>query len=465
MFCGVILSRLPFLWSGYGFDPDSWRLANVAQQFWNTGIYEVSRFPGYPLHEMISAPLVALGGSVLSNAATLLATLALLWVWWRLIEHRARHPLTLLACSAFLPLLWVNSATTMDYVWSLLFLLLSVQSAANKRAVLAGIWLGIAAGFRPSNVVCIIPLTVLVMTNEKRLRAAVACCATAFVVIAAAFILPIATYGVRGWLDGVAAQSAVVYSSLGKRLLFFGYRTVFSIGPIGIAMAGVLLLLHRKVLLQQITTREPLFLASVVGVLVFVALFLYAPLDRSYLLPAFPFLFIVLDSLATSRQMVCLLLAVVSFAFVNPDITQHDTSAVKPAFNPRAGIVIEEYQKRMLNLEERRVAPSLAPGTPAVVIVGIGEQFWFENAQVEKDTGAFWRSFHDIATHSVTNHDLHFIALMSREEIGRAHTAGYRPFCVAQRRLYIESVIGASARDVGVTVIPLFDKFQYLVPQ
>jgi hypothetical protein len=465
IFGGVVLTRLPFLWSGYGFDPDSWRLANVARQFWKTGVYEVSRFPGYPLHEMISAPFVALGGSFLSNAATLAATLALLWVWWRFIESRTSHPLMLLACLAFLPLLWVNSATTMDYVWSLLFLLLSVQGAANKRAVLAGIWLGVAAGFRPSNAACIIPLVALLTTREKQLRATVECCAAALVVVAAAFIVPIATYGVSSWLDGIAAQSDILYSSFSQRLQFFAYRTVYSIGPIGIAVAGVLLLLHRKSLLQEVKSREALFLASVVGVIVVLALFVYAPLDRSYLLPAFPFLFIVLDALVSSRQMVVVLLAVASFAFLNPDVTRHDAAAANPAFNPRAGIVIEEYQKRMLNLEERRMAPALALGAPAVVITGIGEQFWFENAHVEKDTGAFWKSFGDTVMHAVRNPDLHFISLMSRDEIKRARSAGYTPYCLAQRRRYVESVIGSSTLDAGITVIPLFDTFKDLVPR
>ena len=49
----VLISRLSFLLPGYGFDPDAWGVAFVSRQIANTGPYYVSRFPGYPVQELL----------------------------------------------------------------------------------------------------------------------------------------------------------------------------------------------------------------------------------------------------------------------------------------------------------------------------------------------------------------------------------------------------------------------------
>ena len=49
----VALSRVPFLDEGYGVNFDAWRVARVARQIAVTGVYEVSRFPGYPFQEIV----------------------------------------------------------------------------------------------------------------------------------------------------------------------------------------------------------------------------------------------------------------------------------------------------------------------------------------------------------------------------------------------------------------------------
>ncbi|MEP6937397.1 MAG: hypothetical protein ABI871_04945, partial [Chthoniobacterales bacterium] len=53
MLVGVALSRLPFLDAGYGVNVDAWRVARAARHIAQTGEYEASRFPGYPVHEIV----------------------------------------------------------------------------------------------------------------------------------------------------------------------------------------------------------------------------------------------------------------------------------------------------------------------------------------------------------------------------------------------------------------------------
>ena len=75
----VLLSRVPFLFSGYGLDPDSWEVAITAKHISETGVYEVSRFPGYPVHEFICS-LFYNGGYVAPNLlSTIISTVGFLF--------------------------------------------------------------------------------------------------------------------------------------------------------------------------------------------------------------------------------------------------------------------------------------------------------------------------------------------------------------------------------------------------
>ncbi len=164
----VVITRLPFLFTGYGADGDAWRVAHVGHTLWTSGVYAISRPPGYPAHEILSAPLVALGGSVLSNAVTLIASIIAIFVWHEIVRGRTQRPWMLTVAFAFAPLFWVNSAATMDYVWSLLMILLAIRAimrtTSTSGGVWAGVWAGLAIGFRPTNSVLVAPLAILLLT-------------------------------------------------------------------------------------------------------------------------------------------------------------------------------------------------------------------------------------------------------------------------------------------------------------
>ena len=63
---GIVLTRLPFLdTSVYGLDTDAARIAAAGAAWVETGTYVPSRFPGYPLPEMVAAALWSGGGGPL----------------------------------------------------------------------------------------------------------------------------------------------------------------------------------------------------------------------------------------------------------------------------------------------------------------------------------------------------------------------------------------------------------------
>jgi hypothetical protein len=75
LFLIVLLSRLPFLDAGYGANVDAWRVARVAHDIATSGEYSVSRFPGYPVQEIVCSWFWN-GGPIMLNGLTALFSAA-----------------------------------------------------------------------------------------------------------------------------------------------------------------------------------------------------------------------------------------------------------------------------------------------------------------------------------------------------------------------------------------------------
>src|SRR3989304_568661 len=143
-----VVSRIPWLDMGYGTDPAAWRVALSAHYLLDSGEYLPSRLPGYPLHEFVTVPLVK-AGWVWTNLSTVGISLVGVYLFARLAERlELPAPGALVLGFAFAPLLWINSVTTMDYMWGLTCILAAYLLACDGRAAPAGVAVGLAAGVR-----------------------------------------------------------------------------------------------------------------------------------------------------------------------------------------------------------------------------------------------------------------------------------------------------------------------------
>jgi hypothetical protein len=449
----IVVTRIPLILSCYSSDGDAWRVAHVGKTFWQTGEYSASRLPGYPVHEILSGPFVLLGGSPLSNCATLIVSLVLIVVWYEFVEKHASSPKLITLLLAFTPLFWMDSATTLDYVWSLLFILLSLSAAQQKKAIIAGLWLGCAIGSRPANAVAIAPLIAMLYLRSSSNRDLVAFTFAAFCSSLAAFSPVLITYGLTGWIERTLSETSDAHLPFVQRVLSFLYRSVYSLGPLAVIGIGIVLATGRHKLALLIREREPIVIASIIGVFVFTLLFAFFPLDRSYLLPAFPFLYLVADRLASRRALVAVTCCVVSFAFINPDVVQHARPVGSPGFNLHAGIVIEEWLRRNQMMVERDQIGRLAITGKAVVMVGTSAGFWFENEHVEIDTLEKWKGFNDVFVHSKRNSDLHFIAGLPLNAVRSLQAEGYTLYCLDWTRDLLRKWNGYDPVDEGVKTI------------
>src|SRR5882762_3388166 len=75
LFALVLASRFPFLDAGYGANVDAWRVARAARDIATTGEYSVSRFPGYPVQEIVCSWFWN-GGPIMLNGLTALFSAA-----------------------------------------------------------------------------------------------------------------------------------------------------------------------------------------------------------------------------------------------------------------------------------------------------------------------------------------------------------------------------------------------------
>ncbi len=349
----TVLTRLPFLWTGYGSDADAWLVAKSAALLWNTGTYHESRLPGYPLHEIVAAPLVGLGGAPLSNGATLAVTVIAVLAWDRISRRVGQHPKLLVIAFAFAPAVWQHSADTLDYLWSLLFLLLSLSAILHHRALPAGIALGIAAGFRPSNLAAAIPLLTLLRLQKQDAPRTFAFLLSAILVTAAAFTPLILKYGIPGWFAATRQEMSDVLSpALSMRWISFFYRAIYFLGPLTAAVAGYALWKGRNSIAISLRSHDPLVVTSLVGILTFLLLFLWLPLDRAYLLPALPFLLLLIDRLSSKR-----LFAVFTFCLLLSSLVTFDAidARTRRSFQPNIhpGPVIEELTIRRETLQRQ----------------------------------------------------------------------------------------------------------------
>ena len=107
----VVISRIPLLLTISSTDADAWRVAHVGTLFWQTGVYSVSRFPGYPVHEIIGGLAAVAGGELLSTLTTLALFLVLIAAWYGFVQKNTSSPKLLTLLLAFTPLFWIASAS------------------------------------------------------------------------------------------------------------------------------------------------------------------------------------------------------------------------------------------------------------------------------------------------------------------------------------------------------------------
>jgi hypothetical protein len=359
--CALLL--LPLCLLGFGADNDTYTMLDAGRSTWHLHWPDTSRNPGYWVFEAIVYVLDRLGGSLATNLATLAVGVVVLWRFLVIASRLGvRFPLLLCATLAVTPVFAIACTSTIDYVWSLLGLVLSAELLIADLLALAVLAAAFAFAVRGANGVLIAGaiLAAIVVSDRRRAPRLLA------VGLAAALL------GGIPYIESYRlAHNTLVFThalapdwSIPQRAGRFAYKSLYLFGPIATAILLGSILLGCPISIA-VSSRlrwgptestppspyrqraTPIFLGMLLTNLL---LFLIYPIEISYLIPAAFFALLLLGAtlLARSRTVAAtFFLAVFSLNILTPQLAAPDPSIsarIRPSLQP--GLLVEDVRHR-----------------------------------------------------------------------------------------------------------------------
>ncbi len=383
-----VASRAPFLSIGYGTDPDAWRMALSGLWLWDHHEFYPSRLPGYPVPELAYAGVIK-GGALATNTLTMLVSLAGVWLFARIAAKLDLPNRGLIVAGfAFTPLLWINSMTTMDYMWALTFVLAAYYFLLRRSSIIAGLMLGLAVASRSTSLVMLVPLLAYMWRDGRRdeIRPFV----VAMIAVALLAWAPIYwKYELRfiNFYDSKVGYLAVL-RLLGKDTLgLFGSMAV-------IAAAAVSL--PRLARLPADALRDKHVMVWVLAVAMTLLAFTRLPHEAAYLIPVYPFGLFIMARYVRPMALAAAIAVIVLAGFV--DLTSPGEEISLSAFTDAKlgqGLVLSNRDTMIKQIDFARDIEKLEVPNHSVVSVGfvypilaVRNYEAFEIGILEKDKSA-----------------------------------------------------------------------------
>ncbi len=342
----AIFTRIPLMFAGFGEDSDAWLMIYTSRRIASGIWYEASRLPGYPIIEYVHALIEYLGAStpLLHNCVALFAGLALGILFYL-------HTNKLIATFGLLlhPLIWIHSATSMDYMVGAVFLF-AAWVAAQSRPILSGILGGLASGTR-------LPLAIASISIARRWSSIVI-----WVIVSMAAFLPVfITYGIDFFS----------YAMSDIRLVIVVYKLVQEVfGPlliIAMLLIGSINWNNIRCAFRDPASGRLLLTIGILG-LPYLAL----PVETAYLISAIPFVYLLAVQYLPKRWLrVFVVLPVingfVSFGIIDTfEYREHKRLKIDVI---SSGSIIRDYQLRNGQLNRaKRLATGDYPASSFIYV-------------------------------------------------------------------------------------------------
>jgi hypothetical protein len=358
----VLLTRLPFIFNGFGVDGDSWSVALSAKALNSSGAYIPSRFPGYPVHEFLCSLLINFGAIGTNMISAIFSAVAV--VFFAMILRFLRFRMVIPASIAFamVPVFFINSTTTIDYVIAIAFILMSLYHLLRQRLYVAGILLGFAIGTRITSGAMFIPFSILLLTNEgvvENLRRILRFVIPGIITGIILFLPLLSKYGLS-----FLTFYNFPYPSISKVL----YK--FSIEVWGVAgFAGLIISIGLLFLPDRITAKKFLFprgvnekfvISWLVAIDLYIIAYLKLPMEGGYLIPIIPFVIMLFGKYLYSKAFIFFTIMIIVSSFIcgifpvdRYDFVQSSPASVK--FNSSGEtIVLDFFKGPLIGYNERR---------------------------------------------------------------------------------------------------------------
>ena len=313
----VVLSRIPFLSAGYGVDFDAWRVAGAARTIATTHVYTAARLPGNPVHEVVCAMLLPGGHIALNTATALFSGMAAAFFALSVRVLGGKDYALAGLALAFTPVVFISSTATMDYVWALAFTMGSLYFILIGRPLLAGLMLGGAIGCRLTSGAMLIPLGIMLAGRERTAGSSSLCkfVLGACFVAAVAFTPVVLRYGwgfLRFFDNG---RPAFVEAARRATEEVWG-----RVGFLALVAATFSLVFSRRSQ-PGVTSIPPaqgrgVVAAWLTAIGLYAVAFFRLPIEAGYLIPAVPFVILLVGRLARRRVFIVVCVALLVSPFV-----------------------------------------------------------------------------------------------------------------------------------------------------
>ncbi|MBN8703535.1 MAG: glycosyltransferase family 39 protein [Bacteroidetes bacterium] len=354
LFILVLLTRIPFLFEGFGAEEDSWGLALSAYNTRGTGTYEVSRFPGHPLQELLYILFFSASPFVFNFFSALFSAIATV-IFYEIVKiHKLKYPFLAALTFAFTPIVFISSTYTIDYMWTIAFILLSFLALLKNNYWVSGLFLGFAIACRVTSGAMLIPFLIYTWQNNKTFYLNFFKLSIVCVLVSTLFYLPIYMQYGQQFFD---YYDQFPYPSLPKVFYKASFGVWGFLGFILICLSFSVFLIRY---LRKLLTIDRLGKASLVVLLLFCISYIRLPQKSGYLITIIPFTLILLNQFLRPRLFITLCISIISSSFIlGINITdklrgsEHSEFALKKSISgqeiyldPITGPLYADYTKR-----------------------------------------------------------------------------------------------------------------------
>jgi hypothetical protein len=375
-----LLSRIPFLNMGFGSDVDAWIYADTCFAIFKTGKYFVSRGIGFPVYEFLIALILKIdemtisGDWILTNVVAMVSTVVCIILFKKILTiWKIGNEALLVIAFAFMPIIWKNSTNTMDYMLSLMFILLSHYLILHKTYLFSALVLGCAVGVRPSNGVMVFPLMYLIWKENRinAVRFSIICLIVSFSFFVP-FLSAYKTFTLEQYRNYMYLPSTgVMY------LMKIGYRIFYEFLGFDAALFLFMLLPFSKKglkkFLQSLKDGDTVVIFSTVTILSFLILFFKYPFQPEYLIPSIYCIFILAGKFFNKKNLIIFsTLIIINGFFVMPGIDFSFSSTGKVTIRPspaEEGYFFTEIKKRKEMIKFQKIFPRMVLEKNSIVIL------------------------------------------------------------------------------------------------
>ncbi|MCK5832313.1 hypothetical protein KAH81_01445 [bacterium] len=437
-------SRVIFFPLGYGVDSDAWRVAKTGIDFIGKGIYSPSRPPGYPAMEILVGLLKS---SFASNLAIAILGFAAIIAFHFLCKQLAlpRPRLTTIVF-AFTPLFLVFSATTMDYIPSLTFVLWALVTAGMGLFPISGFLFGMSLAFRPAGVILLPCWLYYLWLNKMSKKDALFSILAMASVVAICFITLLV-----GSSNGASSVPFSLDLALLQRFVFILYRSYGAFDLLG--WIAILIGLYHVFLKAK--THDIAEILFVLSALPFIALWIVLPHESAYWLTLLPFILLAIFTVKFKKKIMLflgLMLILPAFISITPRLKTPTGYILRP--NITRGIVIEDIVVRRRIMRYRSLLSKTAFPDNSLVICGRSSAYFELNTDFEfigeLKGHDMWRS---------KTSEVYFVDGVSKMTVDSWLSEGKKVFILEEAVPATKMTFGWLPEELGVEVVKLGDGY------